>query len=334
MFAGYSRRQVLANASLSTATVVLGGRSLIAGEPPPETTTIRLRKSSVICFAPLYILESYLRAEGFTDIQYPDVVVGTSVQKVERGDVDFDSLFAGAVVNSLEAGAGITVIAGLHAGCYELFAHESIRSISDLKGKRVGIHQLNSGKHTYVSIMAAHVGLDPGRDIDWVTSVDGSDLDLFAVGKTDAFLGFPPEPQELRDRGLDHVVVNTTIDRPWSQYFCCMIYGNRSWVQHNPIATKRFLRALVKAADFCTAEPEIAARQLVDGSFAERYDHALETIKSVEYRRWRDYDAEDSLRFYALRQHEVGMIDTSPNKLIAEGTDWRFLDELKQELRT
>ena len=39
------------------------------------------------------------------------------------------------------------------------------------------------------------------------------------------------------------------------------------------------------------------------------------------------------MRFYALRLHEAGMIKSSPNKLIAEGTDWRFLDELKRELK-
>jgi NitT/TauT family transport system substrate-binding protein len=39
------------------------------------------------------------------------------------------------------------------------------------------------------------------------------------------------------------------------------------------------------------------------------------------------------LRFYALRLYEVGMIKTNPNKLIAQGTDWRFLNELKKELK-
>ena len=42
---------------------------------------------------------------------------------------------------------------------------------------------------------------------------------------------------------------------------------------------------------------------------------------------------EDSLRFYALRLHEAGMITASPNALLAEGTDWRFVNELKRELK-
>jgi NitT/TauT family transport system substrate-binding protein len=329
-----SRRDFLASASLAAAAGVLGPRASLADEGPPETTTIRLRKSRVICFAPLYLLETLLRSEGFTDIQYPAVEVGKSVQWIERGDLDFDVHFAGAVVYSLASGLQIMALGGLHAGCYELFARKPIRTISDLKGRRVGIHALNSGNHVYLSIMAAHVGLDPRRDIEWVTSAVGnSALDLFAAGETDAFLGFPPEPQELRSRGINRVILNTITDPPWSQYFCCMIYGNQARVHDHPVATKRFLRAILKAADFCSTEPETAARRLVDGGFAERYDWALETIETVPYQRWREYDSEDTFRFYALRLHEGGMISKSPNALIAEGTDWRFVNELKHELK-
>jgi NitT/TauT family transport system substrate-binding protein len=53
----------------------------------------------------------------------------------------------------------------------------------------------------------------------------------------------------------------------------------------------------------------------------------------VPYDRWREYDPEDTLRFFALRLHEVGMVDASPNRIIAKGSDWRFLNELKRELK-
>jgi NitT/TauT family transport system substrate-binding protein len=181
--------------------------------------------------------------------------------------------------------------------------------------------------------MAEHVGLNPKEDIEWVVPPDGNAMELFAEGKTYAFLGFPPEPQELRARRFDRVILSTLADRPWSQYFCCMIYGNRAWVRDHPVATKRFLRAVFKAADFCQAEPENAARRLVDGGFAPRYDYALETIRELPYEFWHEYDPADSLRFYALRLHEAGMITSSPNALLAEGTDWRFVTELKRELK-
>ena len=101
----------------------------------------------------------------------------------------------------------------------------------------------------------------------------------------------------------------------------------------HPVATKRVLRAILKANDICAAEPERAAQQLVDRGFTERYDYALQALTELPYARWREFDAEDTLRFFALRLHEVGMINSSPNALLAEGTDWRFLNELKRELK-
>jgi NitT/TauT family transport system substrate-binding protein len=159
-------------------------------------------------------------------------------------------------------------------------------------------------------------------------------MQLFSEGKIDAFLGFPPEPQELRDRNIGHVVLDSAVDRPWSQYFCCLLAGNAEFVHRHPIATKRVVRAILKAADLCVAEPERVAQMLVDDGFTKRYDYALQALNEVPYDRWREFDPADTIRFYALRLHEAGMIGSSPNKILADGTDWSFLNELKRELRT
>jgi NitT/TauT family transport system substrate-binding protein len=329
-----SRRDFLASLSAAGAAGALGAPGSLADEAPLETTAIRLAFNTAICFAPFDVAETFLRAEGFTDVRYVRTPGGfSSPQMVARGEVEFGSSFAGTVVYHLDAGLPLTAVSGLHAGCYGLFAREPIRNVGDLKGRRVGIQTLSNSGHLYVSIMAKHVGLDPKEDIEWVVPPDGNAMELFATGETDAFLGFPPEPQELRARGISRVILTTLTDRPWSQYFCCMIYGNRAWVRDHPVATKRFLRAVFKAAAFCEAEPENAARQLVDGGFAERYDYALQTVQELPYDLWREYDSADSLRFYALRLHEAGMITSSPNAILAEGTDWRFVDELKRELK-
>ena len=126
------------------------------------------------------------------------------------------------------------MLAGVHVGCYELFAHEGINSVLDLKGKTVGAGWgLGSDPHVFVTAMATNVGLDPLKDINWVTS-DAKPIDLFMQRKIDAFLGFPPEPQELRARKIGHVIVNSMQDRPWSQYFCCMLATNASLCRKIP----------------------------------------------------------------------------------------------------
>ena len=93
------------------------------------------------------------------------------------------------------------------------------------------------------------------------------------------------------------------------------------------------LRAILKGADLCVSQPARVAQRLVDQGYSARYDYALQGLSDMRYDVWRDYDPEDSLRFYALRLHEAGLIKSDPQKLIAEHTDWRFLNELRRELK-
>ena len=252
-----SRRRFLTTVSSAGAAGLLGLSQSFAQEAPPETTTVRFPISNNICFAPLYVADELLRAEGFTDIRYVSTASGAmGARWVARGDADFDNAFVGTQMSLIDAGEPITIVGGLHVGCYELFAHGDIRSIRDLKGRTVGVQHLGSSPHLLVSSMASYVGLDPVKEIHWVVSSSGNPMELFANGKIDAFLGFPPEPQELHARKIGRVIVNTAIDRPWSQYFCCVLAGNREFVRKHPVATKRVLRAIMKATDFCASEPD------------------------------------------------------------------------------
>jgi NitT/TauT family transport system substrate-binding protein len=315
-------------AALGTSSAVL------ADEGPPETTTIRLPKIPGICIAPGYMAEELLRAEGFREVRYVPVEGGAnSARMLADGELDFAVNFVAAYLPLIDAGQPVTVLAGVHPGCFELFANERVRHVTDLKGRTVGIPSLGSSQHLFLASIAAYVGLDPAQDIDWVSSTSPKAIELFADGKIDAFLGFPPEPQDLRARRVGRVVLNATLDRPWSQYFCCLLAGNREFVQAHPVATKRAVRAVLKSADLCVAEPAAVARHLVDGGFTANYDYALESLREVPYAKWRDYDAEDSVRFYAVRLHEAGVVHGDPARIIAAGADWRYLNEIKRELK-
>jgi NitT/TauT family transport system substrate-binding protein len=323
----------MAAASAAGAAGLLGSARALAEDGPPETTTIKLAYYGNNCLAPLLIAKDLLHAEGFTDVQYVAAPESFTIPElVARGEVHFASTFAGTVIHHMDSGVPIIGLSGIHSGCYELFAHQPFRTLAELRGKRVAIQGLNSDGHQYLAIMAAHIGLDPKSDFDWVISPDGKPMELFAEGKADAFLAFPPEPQELRDRKVGRVIISTVQDKPWSQYLCCLLFGAKDFVRSHPVATKRYVRALLKAADYCAAEPERVAQRLSDGGFGS-YEYAYRTLTEIQYREWRSYDPEDTMRFYALRLYEAGMIRTSPNRLLAEGTDWRFLNELKRELK-
>jgi NitT/TauT family transport system substrate-binding protein len=331
----WSRREFLGGLTLAGTTGLLGlPYQPVAGEPLPETSRLRLAKvPGVSCFAPQYFAEELLRTEGFVDVQYTTVAPGGSMKAVASGELDIAVQFAGPLIIRVDAGDPVVMLAGGHIGCFELFGTDQIRSIRDLRGKTVAVPTLGSPAHVFVASIASYVGLDPRQDITWVTYPPAESMQLLGEGKIDAFLGFPPQPQELRARKLGHVLVNSAVDRPWSQYFCCMIAGNRGFVQRHPVATKRVLRAILKAANVCALEPDRVARFLVDKGHTTNYEYTFQAVKEIPYGKWREYDPEDTVRFYALRLHEAGMIKSSPQKIIAQGTDWQFLTELKKELK-
>ena len=128
------------------------------------------------------------------------------------------------------------------------------------------------------------------------------------------------------------MILNSAVDRPWSQYFCCLLSGSADFVDQHPIATKHVSRDSQGHRPVRRRAGGVA-RMLVDGGFTERYDYALQALTEVPYDRWREFDPEDTLRFYALRLYEAGMIHASPNRIIADGADWRFLNEIKRELK-
>lgn len=308
--------------------------SLRAAEPPPETTRVRLVRDPSVCLAPLVVAEELLHQEGFRDVSY--VAIGeaqASASLLGSGAADFGMDAVPVLIMGLEAGERMTILAGVHVGCYELFAVPRIRTMRDMKGATIAITQERDDRHAFVASMLTHVGLNPRRDVKWVTQSGEGAMRSLAEGKIDAFLGFPPEPQELRARKIGHSLLNILTDRPWSQYFCCMLTGNREFVRKHPIATRRAMRAILKANAICAAEPQRVSKLLVDKGYIPDAKYTLQALREIPYARWREFDPADSLRFYSLRLREGGMIKASPDRILAEGADFRFLEQLKKELK-
>ena len=327
-----TRREFANVMALGAAAAILGVSPKLAdAEPPPETTRLRLPRYPFdhVCLAPQWIADELLRAEGFTDIQYPMTPDG--IGALAAGKIDFGGADAMSLLLALDAGQPLVAIGGIHAGCFELFGTNRVRSLLDLKNRTVAVGW--AGGAALVTAMATYVGFDPRRDAKLVQPPPKEAIQLLADGKIDGLLGFPPDPQELRTRKIGHVVVSTTEDRPWSQYFCCMAVTNVNFAKKYPVATKRMLRAFTKATDMCALEPDRVARSLVDQGFVKNHAYALQTLKEIPYTKWREYVPADTMRFYGLRLHETGMIKTNPQKILARSTDWRAFNELKKELK-
>ena len=341
------RRQFLRSVAAASAFMAIRPYSAVA-DPPPETTKLRIVREPSICIAPQYAAEDLLKAEGFVDIEYvetpsePGRTAGSGssmwgddgrADPVAAGLADLHTGMVGRLVVAVDAGEPIRILGGIHAGCFELFGTDRVRSMKDLKGKTVAVPGLGSSHYFYIASIAAFVGIDPHKEIHFVTPPVAESARLLADGKVDAVIGFPPVSQELRANKIGRVVVDSRVDKPWSQYFCCMLTTNRDFARKNPVATKRAMRAILKANDLCAREPERVARRLVEWGYVTRLDHAVQALRELPYAKWREYDAEDTIRFYALRLHEARIVKSTPQRIMIQGTDWRFLNDLKRELK-
>jgi NitT/TauT family transport system substrate-binding protein len=332
----WTRRETLRRLSVASCAGLFGlGTRTAAAEPPPETPTIIVNDVPVLCVAPQHVAEAFLRMEGFTDVRYPGYKGAISEnQALKEGKLDFTSGLVTDFIAGIDAGAPITVLAGLHAGCIETFANDRVPSLRDLAGKKVAISAPGDHMHIFLSSVAAYIGLDPSRDIEWVVERNFRNWPLLLEdGQVDVVAAFPPQTFVIRESGSSHVILNNTTDNPWRHYFCCMVTARREFVSRYPVATKRALRAFVKAIQFCSLEPQRAARILLERGITTREDFALRTLREVPYGAWRTYDPEDTLRFYALRLREAGIVKHTPRDLIARGADFRFEKALRRELK-
>ena len=146
-----SRRRLLATLSSAAGVSLIGSPNVFAQQAPPETSRIRLSKSAAICVAPQYVAEDLLRAEGFTDVEYVLRPPAALAEALGRGEVNLAMHFSPPCIVAIDAGQPLTIVAGVHVGCFELFAHEGIRSIRDLKGRKVGVQGWGLAPHEFLT---------------------------------------------------------------------------------------------------------------------------------------------------------------------------------------
>src|SRR5205814_1561313 len=136
-------------------------------------------------------------------------------------------------------------------------------------------------------------------------------------------------------KNAGRVILDTGMDRPWSQYYCCLYIANRDWAQRYPVAAKRVTRALMRATDLGAKDLAASARIAIDKKIFPAqitYDVLYDFLKDMTYP-WRDLDADETLRFYALRMADAKLIKKTPQQIVSEGTDLAYIKQLRKELK-
>lgn len=346
-----TRRQILQGAAglgLAAAGGMLlpacgsggGGERKASGpdeDAPPETTSIRLWSiPNVQCIAAQYMAEPFLREEGFTDVQYPRISPKDLLADGPApGKLDFGVGYAAAWIPLIDKGLPVVMLGGVHVGCWQVFATGDIKSLRDFKGKTVSVISPTFTDGIFMAMTLNDVGLDLREDVKVVNFLPSENARILSSGEVDAVVAFPPVSKDLRVKGIGRIVLDSLVDPPWSNYYCCTAVTNRDWMEKHPVAAKRALRAVVKGADTVANDPEGSARFMVDRGYSENFEYTCDILKEIPYKNvWRDFDSVDSVRFYALRLKQAGLIKSTPEEILERGTDFRHLTELRKELQS
>jgi NitT/TauT family transport system substrate-binding protein len=279
----------------------------------------------------------FLHEEGFTDVEY-------SIQEsryafwsssLAEGRVDMAIAFAPDIIYGVDQGLPLVMLGAAHVACYEVYAREDIPTVGDLRGRRVGVvaRDAQPGDFAFASSFFQYIGMKPGVDVELV-GIDPGGLSggVFDSGTIDAIFAYPPAAYSIKAANAGHVLVDSHTDTPWDQELCCFIVTNRAFYEAKPIAARRALRAVLRAIDYANAEPDAAAQRLFDESWVRPLIYAQRAMQQVPYNVWRTHEPEDSLRFFALRLGEAGLIGSTPEEIIETGTDFSHFQELKEEM--
>jgi NitT/TauT family transport system substrate-binding protein len=308
--------------SASASAAVLG---------PPETTAIRIAGVGV-CDPALWSAGDYLLEEGFTNAR----IMPPSITAFQRGEVDISAGYSQWIIANVDAGSQMVALAGLHTGCIELWAKPGIASIRDLKGKTIAVSatDVTDVIYGFWSAMLASVGIDARTEVNFVPAGTAtSTLEVFLQGRSDALLAAAFQVPLLRadPRNGGRLLMSNLEDKPWSQYYCCQLIANRDWVRQYPTAAKRATRAILKANDRVAKDPAAAVLAgVAQGLFTISYDTVLAVLKNCKYE-WRDFDAEETLRFFALQLAEYKLVKGVPQQLVGQSSDYAYVRELRKQ---
>ena len=189
-----NRRDFLFAAGAAAAAARFGRSRLgaQAQEAPPETTTQARQGAEPLRHAAVRRRRAARRGGYHRGRLYREHSGPLLSEAIASGQIDFAMHFSGPLVLLLDRGRKVTMLAGVHVGCFELFAKDGIRSVADLKGRSVGTPELESSAHVFISAMAALVGLDPAKDINWVTARNRNRSNCSSTARSTPFSAFRP----------------------------------------------------------------------------------------------------------------------------------------------
>ena len=195
-------------------------------------------------------VEEHVFAKG------PDIM-----QAIRAGELDVGASASEGAIAARSYGAAIYVVAGFAKGGARLVAgtDSNIKSVADLKGKRVGVTR--GGMHeVLLEAVLAEAGLTmsdkKGKDVQ-VVYLAFADLNQALLGKNlDAIMQSEPQSSQAINKGFG-VEVMKPYNTPIGEPVRTMVMTEKFY-KEKPAVAEKFMRCFVQATEAFIKDPALA----------------------------------------------------------------------------
>lgn len=226
-----------------------------------------------ICHAPLQIAmeNGYFDEEG---IKWERVDFGSGDIQAALGAGTIDCGFGliGKFIQPIENGLNMIVTSGMHTGCTKILtkADSGINSISDLRGKNIGVSSLAGSEAVTAKRALYSAGIDISAASGEVTFSVYSPADqpiALMNGAIDAIATPDPVATSAQEEYGLTVLLDTAVTAPYAQEYCCVSFVSAELAEKHPNIAAGFTRAVLKGSAWVAAYPEETAQIQVDKEY-------------------------------------------------------------------
>jgi NitT/TauT family transport system substrate-binding protein len=173
----------------------------------------------------------------------------TNIQALINNDVQIAVTGAAAIVSAAAGGVDLVIVGSMYDGLlFDLIADRTIKTASDLRGKKIGISRFGGSSHYAVVAMVKKMGLDPARDVIIVQAgTDRMRAGAIVNGAIHATVVTPPVDQKYKDLGIHKLLSIKDLDIPFVND---AIVVTRGYFRENRGTVRNLLRALVESFAF------------------------------------------------------------------------------------
>lgn len=315
--------------------IIAGGCGREAAETgSPETGKVRIAYLGLTCEAAMFVAQEkgYFKDEGI-DVEFVKTDWDGLRDGLGLGRFDANYTLIMYLLKPIEQGLDVKITGGVHTGCLRVQAvkDSGIKTVEDLRGKRIGIPTMGSPPFLFASRALAAHGLDPERDVKWVViapEVASLSLDN---GQVDAMADSEPLGSILEGMGKVHTVADQAVDEPYKDEYCCAVVVNGAFARRDPESASKVTRALLKGALWVEKNPAAAAQLSVEKKYiAASVDMNALAISKLKYVPGVS-DCRKSLDLAAGEMKTAGLLNPSTDPAELAERSWLTLEGVSDD---